>query len=310
MRLSIKMALVGGMMMWGLVWTDARSQSDEPAYNPDDYVGTETCAMCHEDVAEAFALTVHAKMDLFPDLRMDKKGCEACHGPGTEHLEAGGDDPDLMKATIRTFENVSPKDISEACLKCHAGKEEHNNYKRGEHWRNDVGCVDCHAPHAPGTPTRKMLSQQQPALCITCHAEVQAQFSLPFRHRVLEGAILCTDCHNPHGGFELKQVRLATGADMPCMKCHTDKQGPFVFEHAPLKFEGCAICHNPHGSTNPRLLKRSTVNQLCLECHSDTGTLVAPSTTGFHDQATLRFQNCTTCHVKIHGSNDNTFFIR
>jgi hypothetical protein len=25
--------------------------------------------------------------------------------------------------------------------------------------------------------------------------------------------IKCSDCHNPHGGFELKQARLATGAD-------------------------------------------------------------------------------------------------
>ena len=41
-------------------------------------------------------------------------------------------------------------------------------------------------------------------------------FTKPFHHKVLEGAIKCSDCHNPHGGFELKQARLATGADAGC----------------------------------------------------------------------------------------------
>jgi hypothetical protein len=28
---------------------------------------------------------------------------------------------------------------------------------------------------------------------------------LPFHHKVLEGAMKCSDCHNPHGGFELNK---------------------------------------------------------------------------------------------------------
>ena len=39
--------------------------------------------------------------------------------------------------------------ISETCLACHSGKEEHNNFRRGEHWRNNVGCTDCHSSHEP-----------------------------------------------------------------------------------------------------------------------------------------------------------------
>ena len=124
----------------------------------------------------------------------------------------------------------------------------------------------------------------------------------------------CSDCHNPHGGFELKQARLATGADAACFKCHSDKQGPFVFEHAPLKVEGCAACHDPHGSSNPKLLKRNVVSQLCLECHSNVGTQTAepgtPGTPTFHNLTTARYQNCTTCHVKIHGSNSSRVFFR
>ena len=53
-----------------------------------------------------------------------------------------------------------------------------------------------------------------------------------------------------------------------CFKCHADKQGPFVYEHVPVKTEGCTSCHTPHGSTNPRLLRVSQVNLLCLQCHT------------------------------------------
>jgi DmsE family decaheme c-type cytochrome len=119
----------------------------------------------------------------------------------------------------------------------------------------------------------------------------------------------CSDCHNPHGGFDTKQTRLAAGADAVCLKCHTDKQGPFVFEHAPLKTEGCSSCHSSHGSSNPKMLNRSNVFQLCIECHSSIGAVGGPNTPSFHNLALPRYQNCTTCHVKVHGSNtDHLFF--
>ena len=66
----------------------------------------------------------------------------------------------------------------------------------------------------------------------------------------------------------MRQVRALPSGDAVCYKCHADKQGPFVYEHVPVKTEGCSSCHTPHGSTNPRLLKVSLVNMLCLQCHT------------------------------------------
>jgi DmsE family decaheme c-type cytochrome len=150
----------------------------------------------------------------------------------------------------------------------------------------------------------------EPQLCISCHQETKAQFNMPFRHKVLEGVMKCSDCHNAHGGFETKQTRLATGTDAACVKCHADKQGPFTFEHAPVKTEGCATCHTPHGSANPRLLTRSNGAQLCLECHSQAHEVGAIEPAGPQHNLNAQYGNCTECHLKVHGSYVSPVFFR
>ena len=124
----------------------------------------------------------------------------------------------------------------------------------------------------------------------------------------------CSDCHNHHGGFMPRNMRNTVTGDQQCVKCHADKQGPFVYEHAPIKVEGCQACHTPHGSTNPKLLTRNTVKMLCLECHSNTpgatveGSGIGPTTPSFHDINAPRIANCTSCHFEIHGSNKDRYY--
>jgi len=295
--------------------------------NPDDYVGSETCKACHEDQFKRFSSTKHAKLQEVASWKDKAQGCESCHGPGKAHVENAGD-----KTKIVTFVGKNSKEISETCLGCHAGKESHNNFRRGEHWRNDVGCTDCHSSHGtlkdskpsstaligettnqnPGIANVAMLKQGEPQLCMSCHTETKSQFTKPFHHKVLEGAMKCSDCHNAHGGFEQKQTKLAVGADAACIKCHGDKQGPFAFEHAPLKTEGCSACHTPHGSANPKMLTRNSVRQLCMECHSaiSADSDGAPGVPSFHNQTQVRYLNCTICHIKTHGSNASNRFLR
>lgn len=291
-----------------------------------DYVGSESCKACHEDQFKNFSSTKHAKLADVHGWKDKVVGCEQCHGPGKAHLEDATD-----PSKIISFKGKNSKEISETCLACHAGKESHNNFRRGEHWRNDVGCTDCHSPHGSplgnskadsvafvaatshqnaGMASIAMLKQSEPQLCMSCHSETKSQFSKPFHHKVMEGTMTCSACHNPHGGFESKQTKLGFGADVACIKCHADKQGPFVYEHAPLKTEGCAACHTPHGSNNPKMLNRSTVRQLCIECHSVITEQLAPGVPSFHNQATVRYKDCTVCHNSIHGSNSSKTFFR
>jgi DmsE family decaheme c-type cytochrome len=107
----------------------------------------------------------------------------------------------------------------------------------------------------------------------------------------------------------------AFGNEEVCLKCHSDKRGPFAFEHPPVRVEGCEMCHSPHGSTNSRLLRRPVVFTVCLECHNGAGTFGrtgtgVPSLSRTHNLADPRYQNCTNCHVRIHGSNSDPLFLR
>jgi predicted CXXCH cytochrome family protein len=85
-----------------------------------------------------------------------------------------------------------------------------------------------------------------------------------------------------------------------------ETRGPFVYEHAPVKAEGCLSCHTPHGSQNARLLNMPQITPLCKQCHSQ----VAAAT--FHSVGTgsQEAPPCTSCHTFIHGSNLNQAFLK
>jgi len=106
--------------------------------------------------------------------------------------------------------------------------------------------------------------------------------------------VLCSDCHNPHGSATEAMIREDSINDN-CYKCHAEKRGPFLFEHAPVR-ENCTNCHDPHGSINVASLKIS-VPRLCYECHT-----IDHSQSGPNSQFTMS-RACLNCHTNIHGSN-------
>ncbi len=196
------------------------AQASAPAGRPPgaEYVGTDTCKTCHEDLfTKGFQATPHSNL-----LKLaGKHGCEDCHGPGSAHVEGGGD---ITK--VISFKHLAASQSSQRCLECHEYGEEHGNFSRSMHLRNDVGCTSCHSVHeAKFKPS--LLRASQPNLCYRCHQEVRADFSKPFRHRINEGLLECTDCHNVHGGFLTRQLRATAAQDTVCFRCHTDKAGPF-----------------------------------------------------------------------------------
>src|SRR5689334_7630657 len=61
---------------------------DPGAIGSGTYVGSNTCEECHRQGYKRFAITKMAKVFFeAPRNEIEAKGCEACHGPGAEHVE-------------------------------------------------------------------------------------------------------------------------------------------------------------------------------------------------------------------------------
>ncbi len=265
------------------------------------WISTDTCAICHEDQVSSFKGTTHAHM-------WKGQACEQCHGDAAHHLETGG-----APGTIETMKNRSPNEVSATCLNCHEKPGEQSHGKLSEHFRAGVGCTSCHELH----PTKEhqaemhslgktaMLKGKQSELCLSCHSTVDADFNKPTHHRIKEGVLNCTNCHNPHGTNYDHQLRADTKT--LCVGCHQDKRGPFVYEHNAQAIDGCMACHDSHGSASRHMLKDRDPRTLCISCHSkETGVGVPHSRGNFSLQTS---GDCTRCHAQIHGSNRSEYFI-
>ncbi len=264
-----------------------------------DDAGPEVCAECHDDVAAAFAGNPHSALDTAGLAAAGEWSCTSCHGDPTEHLEEGGE--------IFNFgDDVAAPARWERCLSCHG--DQYPRYQASPHARAGLDCTECHAMHGETGNSQlkeaeaihtELAANRTSNGCAECHGDVFAQFQFNERHRLQEGILECTSCHNPHepatrlylGGFKQEA----------CLTCHADKGGPFVYEHGSLKVEGCVSCHSPHGSPNRHLLTFQNQADMCYSCHN-----LVP---GFHTRFVSGSQ-CTNCHSTIHGSNFHPAFLQ
>lgn len=79
------------------------------------------------------------------------------------------------------------------CAHCHKG------YPSGDflHGPAAVGaCLKCHAPHSADFPT--LLVKPVADVCDPCHAEARSSSKLHTATRAK--GMICTECHDPHGG--------------------------------------------------------------------------------------------------------------
>src|SRR5262245_1032662 len=298
--LLLCMALLG----WQVHAQPAPADSSKAAGNqPAAYVGSEVCQACHEDIFNAIRKSPHQAIELDKKRGWDGKTCESCHGPGSKHAESGSADE------IRNPAKLQPAEVDKTCLKCHLNQPTHVGRIQSSHAKSQIACTSCHAIHSRGP--MGLVERKTAAVnvqCAGCHASAWNQFQRPYKHRLPEGAMSCVDCHNPHGSFQPGMMQTFAVNEPGCFRCHGEKRGPFTFEHAPVRFEGCGSCHEPHGSANPRMLTRAQVRFTCLECHANLPSPATPKTAMGVVRPTLqalrspRHQNCTICHLKVHGS--------
>ncbi|NIA20533.1 MAG: hypothetical protein GWP05_00885 [Anaerolineaceae bacterium] len=151
---------------------------------------------------------------------------------------------------------------------------------KGETPRNDTPDQERKAPE----------NLEEGASCVAkqCHDNLA---SGPSVHKPVlqQGCELCHEQQGAKHAFEL--------AEKPpelCFMCHTDMTKNRKFVHEPLKEDdkSCTLCHNPHvGKSKIKgLLRKKTVNALCLQCHRDVAR------GGLYHTADKAEKGCVGCH--------------
>ncbi len=268
-----------------------------------DYIGTENCLKaCHEhdQIAAYLKESVHGQQ-VESGTGMPLVNCETCHGPGSQAIAKVAENKKCDTSKFIPIKELPATARSLVCLKCHSSHSMANMqlWATSQHAVSEVSCTDCHKLHK--SIHQKLEGNEVNNLCTVCHRDVAIQCSLFSRHPIKEGKMSCSSCHEPHGSM-VENNLAAPDVKSLCGRCHAEKCGPFVYEHADLT-DNCTNCHQPHGSPFSGML-RYQEPFLCLQCHTGHtehySDSYVPPEPGYKRGI---FTRCTSCHSQIHGSD-------
>ncbi|MFQ5868932.1 MAG: cytochrome c3 family protein [Candidatus Zixiibacteriota bacterium] len=249
------------------------------------------CLDCHEDLANSLASTSHS-----PANKVVEVSCVSCHVDYTVHL----DEPESDNVTNPA--GVEPLEALDICSGCHFGESESDFAHAGKHFKEGVNCSGCHKIHNPYGPS-SLAEKDVNRTCFACHIRLEHSFAGLSSHPVKSGAMTCIDCHDYFK--DLGEPFTTFDKNSACYKCHTEMDGPFLYEHEAsrdfgLEDGGCLNCHDPHGSAFVNLLKEPA-SQLCRQCHQ------VPTHFTAHNGA-YAVRDCLECHIDVHGSDTDKHY--
>jgi len=122
----------------------------DAARRPPHYVGTVYCYACHLELSLEFAKTKMGRLFLVkPENDLERRGCEGCHGPASDHAESGGGLGVGGMAEFRIDHGQSIERNNRACLECHDEAFWHGK----THPLRRMACFDCHVVMVRMSPT-------------------------------------------------------------------------------------------------------------------------------------------------------------
>src|SRR5215831_11947599 len=109
--------LLAAGALFSLAMGSAQQTTGAPASaeanKPAEYVGSETCQTCHEDIYKAFQKNPHHAVETDKKRGWENPACESCHGPASKHTES------LSAADIRQPAKLQAAQTDRICLTCH-----------------------------------------------------------------------------------------------------------------------------------------------------------------------------------------------
>ncbi|MEW6337086.1 MAG: hypothetical protein AB1625_06755 [Acidobacteriota bacterium] len=257
-------------------------------------------------------------------------GCEACHGPGGDHILSGGSPSKIVNPA-----KLSTEEANEVCGQCHirvlstpagthewpfndatktpwvpgSGESLASYYKdAGGYWPDGKTSKQHHQQLEDLYRSTKPTFQFHPVRCTECHnSHNQTGNQAQLVEQIVDGSLtiptrnndntLCLACHATHGPFEsITKEEVAHYAD------NVEKIGSVISAHShhpygPDRMMGlsrCSTCHMP----------ATAVTAVAYDIHSHTFEVVPPEKT-LNYQANGGMPNA--CAVSCHGGLVNSF---
>ena len=205
------------------------------------------CAECHStELRRGFDLATNTYDTTWKEIDV---GCQACHGPGSEHVawaervgEGGAWAPDDTLGLVVDLGAADAQVQVDGCARCHSRR----NIVYGE-YEHGRPLLDHYDPELLVAPLYHADGQ------ILDEVYVYGSFMQSRMHRK---GVRCTDCHDPH------TTRLKQDGNAVCVRCHQPNPPEEFPSLAKRAYDGPA--HHHHEADTP--------GSFCVDCHMPATT--------------------------------------
>ena len=232
------------------------------------------CAACHNThLRKNYQLATDTYATRMAELGV---GCEACHGPMSDHVAWQRKQPQPpQKGKDPTLRRLGKDRMQDVCGDCHARRSElTGDFKPGDLFLDHYGLVipdETEVYYADGQVR-----------------EEDYEYASFLGSRLYAGGVRCVDCHDPHAGKPYAADNLL------CLRCHSVPLPPapkidpaqHTFHSRGGPGDACVDCHMPqtvymqrhwrhdHGFTipDPLLTKQHNIPNACSRCHKERTT--------------------------------------